>query len=88
MPHVQSLRYTEKPRPGAGDGANGAASRTTLAAMIDKINETREEHIMSVETPIEFLHEHKRGIVNQREVNQDTKSFAEASSTSCGRTPT
>ena len=46
--------------------------------MIDKINETRHEHIMSVEDPIEFLHEHKQCIVNQREVNQDTKSFAQA----------
>jgi twitching motility protein PilT len=46
--------------------------------MIDRINETREEHIMSVEDPIEFLHHHKKCIVNQREVNQDTKSFAQA----------
>jgi twitching motility protein PilT len=46
--------------------------------MVDKINETRNEHIMSVEDPVEFLHQHKKCIVNQREVNQDTKSFAEA----------
>ena len=46
--------------------------------MIDRINETRSEHIMSVEDPIEFLHTHKKCIVNQREVNQDTKSFAQA----------
>ena len=46
--------------------------------MIDKINRTRHEHIMSVEDPIEFLHTHKQCIVNQREVNQDTKSFAQA----------
>jgi twitching motility protein PilT len=46
--------------------------------MIDKINRDRREHIMSVEDPIEFLHDHKGCIVNQREVNQDTKSFAEA----------
>jgi twitching motility protein PilT len=46
--------------------------------MIDKINQERQEHIMSVEDPIEFLHCHKKCIVNQREVNRDTKSFAQA----------
>ena len=70
---------TEKPR---GlilvTGPTGSGKSTTLAAMIDRINETRNEHIMSVEDPIEFLHQHKKCIVNQREVNQDTKSFAEA----------
>ncbi len=59
-------------------GPTGSGKSTTLAAMIDRVNETRNEHIMSVEDPIEFLHEHKNCIVNQREVNQDTKSFAEA----------
>ncbi len=59
-------------------GPTGSGKSTTLAAMIDKINDTRQEHIMSVEDPIEFLHTHKRCIVNQREVNQDTKSFGEA----------
>jgi twitching motility protein PilT len=59
-------------------GPTGSGKSTTLAAMIDKINEIRHEHIMSVEDPIEFLHTHKRCIVNQREVNQDTKSFAQA----------
>ncbi|HEX2728404.1 MAG TPA: type IV pilus twitching motility protein PilT [Rubrobacteraceae bacterium] len=59
-------------------GPTGSGKSTTLASMIDKINETREEHIMSVEDPIEFLHNHKKCIVNQREVNQDTKSFAQA----------
>src|SRR3712207_7488589 len=59
-------------------GPTGSGKSTTLAAMIDKINETRSEHIMSVEDPIEFLHSHKKCIVNQREVNQDTKSFAQA----------
>lgn len=70
---------TEKPR---GlilvTGPTGSGKSTTLAAMIDQINQTRNEHIMSVEDPIEFLHQHKKCIVNQREVNQDTKSFAEA----------
>ena len=70
---------TEKPRGLVlVTGPTGSGKSTTLAAMIDRINETRSEHIMSVEDPIEFLHEHKKCIVNQREVNQDTKSFAEA----------
>src|SRR5215210_2251176 len=70
---------TEKPRGLVlVTGPTGSGKSTTLAAMIDKINETRHEHIMSVEDPIEFLHAHKQCIVNQREVNQDTKSFAQA----------
>ncbi len=59
-------------------GPTGSGKSTTLAAMIDRINETRNEHIMSVEDPIEFLHHHKRCVVNQREVGQDTRSFADA----------
>ena len=70
---------TEKPRGLVlVTGPTGSGKSTTLAAMIDRINETRNEHIMSVEDPIEFLHNHKKCIVNQREVNQDTKSFAQA----------
>jgi twitching motility protein PilT len=59
-------------------GPTGSGKSTTLASMIDKINSERHEHIMSVEDPIEFLHNHKNCIVNQREVNQDTRSFAQA----------
>ncbi len=59
-------------------GPTGSGKSTTLASIIDKINRDRAEHIMSVEDPIEFLHTHKKCIVNQREVNQDTKSFAQA----------
>ncbi len=74
---VESL--TEKPRGLVlVTGPTGSGKSTTLAAMIDRINETRNEHIMSVEDPIEFLHQHKKCIVNQREVNQDTRSFAQA----------
>src|ERR671911_504888 len=70
---------TEKPRGLVlVTGPTGSGKSTSLAAMIDKINRTRHEHIMSVEDPIEFLHTHKQCIVNQREVNQDTKSFAQA----------
>ena len=70
---------TEKPRGLVlVTGPTGSGKSTTLAAMIDRINETRHEHIMSVEDPIEFLHKHKQCIVNQREVTQDTKSFAQA----------
>ncbi|MBA2693459.1 MAG: type IV pilus twitching motility protein PilT [Rubrobacter sp.] len=70
---------TEKPRGlFLVTGPTGSGKSTTLAAMIDRINENRREHIMSVEDPIEFIHTHKRCIVNQREVGQDTKGFANA----------
>jgi twitching motility protein PilT len=59
-------------------GPTGSGKSTTLSALIDHINTTRREHIMSVEDPIEFLHKHKKCIVNQREVGQDTRSFASA----------
>jgi len=59
-------------------GPTGSGKSTTLAAMIDAINETRDEHILTVEDPIEFLHGHKRCIVNQRELGSDAKSFAMA----------
>jgi len=59
-------------------GVTGSGKSTTLASMIDVINETRAVHIMTVEDPIEFLHRHKRAVVNQREVGQDTKSFSRA----------
>ncbi len=59
-------------------GPTGSGKSTTLATMIDEINKTRKEHIITIEDPIEFLHDHKQCIVNQREVNSDTKSFAQA----------
>jgi len=59
-------------------GPTGTGKSTTLAAMIDKINTERNEHIMTVEDPIEYLHRHKNCMVNQREVNSDTKTFAAA----------
>ncbi len=59
-------------------GPTGAGKSTTLASMINKINETRHEHIITIEDPIEYLHPHKKCIVNQREVGADTKSFKTA----------
>ena len=56
-------------------GTTGSGKSTTLAAMIDHINATRNEHIMTIEDPIEFLHRDKKSIVNQREVDVDTKSL-------------
>ena len=59
-------------------GPTGSGKSTTLAALIDGINRTRRGHIMTIEDPIEFLHEHRGCIVNQREVGQDTHGFREA----------
>ncbi|MBI2371503.1 MAG: type IV pilus twitching motility protein PilT [Deltaproteobacteria bacterium] len=59
-------------------GPTGSGKSTTLAAMIDKINTERHEHIVTVEDPIEYLHPHKGCLVNQREVNADTESFKKA----------
>src|SRR5213082_3504301 len=59
-------------------GPTGSGKSTTLAAMIDKINRERHEHIVTVEDPIEFVHEHKGCLVNQREVFSDTQSFAQS----------
>ena len=57
-------------------GPTGSGKSTTLAAMIDKINRERHEHIITIEDPVEFLHQHKSCIVNQRELHADTHSFA------------
>src|ERR1700754_276125 len=57
-------------------GPTGSGKSTTLAAMLDKINAEREEHMITIEDPIEFLHNHKKCLVNQREVHADTHSFA------------
>jgi twitching motility protein PilT len=59
-------------------GPTGSGKSTTLAAVVDKANRSRADHIMTVEDPIEFLHEHKRCLVNQREVGEDTWSFKNA----------
>jgi twitching motility protein PilT len=59
-------------------GPTGSGKSTTLAALIDKINSEREEHILTIEDPIEYIHQHKKCIVNQREVHGDTQDFANA----------
>jgi twitching motility protein PilT len=59
-------------------GPTGSGKSTTLAAMIDKINKERQDHILTIEDPIEFVHQHQSCLVNQREVHQDTGSFSNA----------
>lgn len=59
-------------------GPTGSGKSTTLASMIDRINSDRHDHIITIEDPIEFLHPHKKCVVNQREVTSDTKSFKAA----------
>lgn len=59
-------------------GPTGSGKSTTLASMIDKINTDRKEHILTIEDPIEFIHNHKNCVVNQREIHSDTLSFKNA----------
>src|SRR5207248_8047783 len=59
-------------------GPTGSGKSTTLAALIDEVNRTRAEHILTIEDPIEFIHRHKRCIVNQREIGPDATTFADA----------
>jgi twitching motility protein PilT len=84
MPQLRSLGVppvledmTKKPRGFVlVTGPTGSGKSTTLAAMLDLINDSRQEHILTIEDPIEFLHKHKKCIVNQRELGADAKSFA------------
>src|ERR687891_206274 len=76
VPPVLS-EFTKKPRGFVlVTGPTGSGKSTTLAAMLDLINDTRHEHILTIEDPIEFLHKHKKCIVNQRELGADAQSFA------------
>jgi twitching motility protein PilT len=59
-------------------GPTGSGKSTTLAALIDKINTERNVHVITIEDPIEYLHQHNRAIINQREVHADTRGFGEA----------
>jgi len=59
-------------------GPTGSGKSTTLAAVIDKINRERNVHIITIEDPIEYLHQHNRAVVNQREIHADTNSFGDA----------
>lgn len=59
-------------------GPTGSGKSTTLAAMIDYVNDTRSDHILTIEDPIEFVHESKKCLINQREVHRDTHSFSNA----------
>ena len=68
-------------------GPTGSGKSTTLASMVDKINVERHEHILTIEDPIEFLHQHKSCVVNQREVAADTHSFAAALRTALRQDP-
>jgi twitching motility protein PilT len=69
--------FTGKPRGFVlVTGPTGSGKSTTLAAMIDVINSRREEHILTIEDPVEFLHQHKKCIVNQREIGADAESFS------------
>jgi twitching motility protein PilT len=71
--------FTRKPRGFVlVTGPTGSGKSTSLASMIDLINEEREEHILTIEDPIEFLHRHKGCLVNQREIGSDAKDFASA----------
>ena len=72
-------RLSERPRGLVlVTGPTGSGKSTTLAAMIDKINVERSEHILTIEDPIEYIHQHKGCLVNQREVHGDTQSFTNA----------
>ena len=71
--------FAEKPRGIVlVTGPTGSGKSTTLAAILDEINRNRHEHILTIEDPIEFVHKHKRCIVNQREIGPDATSFGEA----------
>lgn len=68
-------------------GPTGSGKSTTLASMIDFINETRSEHILTIEDPIEFVHKSKKSVIHQRELGQDTRSFANALKSSLREDP-
>ena len=78
LPHVIDKICQEKRGLVLVTGTTGSGKSTTLAAMVDRINSTRTDHIITIEDPIEFLHRDKKGFCNQREVEVDTPSFGSA----------
>ena len=69
-------------------GPTGSGKSTTLAAMIDYVNEQRNHHILTIEDPIEFVHASKKSLVNQREVHRDTHGFSDALRSALREDPT
>ena len=78
LPRVMDKICQEKRGLVLVTGTTGSGKSTTLAAMVDRINSTRTDHVITIEDPIEFLHRDKKGFVNQREVEVDTPSFGSA----------
>lgn len=86
IPSIESLKLPEKLKDFAREhrglvlvtGPTGSGKSTTLAALINLINEERKCHILTLEDPIEYLHKHNKSIVNQREIGHDSESFANA----------
>ena len=78
MPRIVGLICNERRGLVLVTGTTGSGKSTTLAAMIDRINSSRTDHIMTIEDPIEYLHRDKKGFVNQREVEVDTHNFSAA----------
>ena len=78
LPRVTDRICQEKRGMVLVTGTTGSGKSTTLAAMVDRINSTRTDHVITIEDPIEFLHRDKKGFVNQREVEVDTSSFDSA----------